>query len=147
MAIEARRHLFTIAEREKIAFDLEERGILHIYDDRASFESAERVNTLLRLGGLDRRAVTPEELRKIEPALHGQYYGGFFTESDATGDIHKFTRGLAEACKRRGATFVHEADVFDIQPTGASFMVAWGSPAGELGSVVKKTQGRLPSGR
>ena len=28
-------------------------------------------------------------------------YGGFFTPSDSTGDIHKFTRGLAAACASR----------------------------------------------
>ena len=36
-------------------------------------------------------------MRGIEPTLAGDYYGGFFTESDATGDIHKFTMGLAAA--------------------------------------------------
>lgn len=137
MAIEARRHLFAIAEREKISFDLEKRGILHIYDDRSSFEAAERVNTLLRLGGLDRRAVTLEELRKIEPTLQGQYYGGFFTESDSTGDIHKFTRGLAEACKRRGVAFRHEADVLDVKATGDTFQVTWNSS--EAGASTQKT--------
>ena len=40
--------------------------------------------------------MTPDEIRRIEPALKGTYYGGFFTPSDATGDIHKFTRGLAD---------------------------------------------------
>ncbi|RTE91368.1 D-amino acid dehydrogenase [Bradyrhizobium sp. LVM 105] len=137
MAIEARRHLFAIAERESISFDLEKRGILHIYDDRSSFEAAERVNTLLRLGGLDRRAVTPEELRTIEPTLHGQYYGGFFTESDSTGDIHKFTRGLAEACKRRGATFRQEADVVGIDALGGTVRVTWNSC--DVGTNAKKT--------
>lgn len=43
--------------------------------------------------------MTPEEMRAIEPTLAGNYYGGFFTESDATGDIHKFTHGLAQAAE------------------------------------------------
>jgi D-amino-acid dehydrogenase len=130
MAIDARRHLFAIAERENISFDLERRGILHIYNDRASYEAAERVNTLLRIGGLDRRPVSLEEIRKIEPTLHGEYYGGFFTESDSTGDIHKFTRGLADACKRRGAIFNHEADVRRIEAAGNRFHLTWSSPEG-----------------
>ena len=33
----------------------------------------------------------------IEPAIRGKFIGGFFTESDFTGDIHKFTTGLAQA--------------------------------------------------
>ena len=114
LAIEARKYLFSIAQRENIAFDLERRGILHVYHDKAGFDAGLRVNTLLQQGGLDRRPVTADEIRTLEPALQTSCYGGFFTPSDATGDIHKFTRGLAEACIRRGASFVHEADVDTI---------------------------------
>ena len=64
---------------------------------------------------LDRRPVTPDEMRTIEPAVQGKYYGGFFTESDATGDIHKFTRGLAAACERRGARLLCEAEVTGLR--------------------------------
>ncbi len=125
LAIEARKHLFEIAAREGIEFDLERRGILHIYHDKKGFESGLRVNALLQEGGLDRRPVTAEEIRNIEPTLRKEYYGGFFTPSDATGDIHKFTRGLAEACKRRGATFVHEANIDSIAPAGAGYVIGW----------------------
>jgi len=125
LAIEARRHLFAIAERENIAFDLERRGILHIYHDRKGFDAGMRVNALLQQGGLDRRPVTPDEIRAIEPTLQSPCYGGFFTPSDATGDIHKFTRGLAEACIRRGASFVHDADVSAITRIDGGFQVSW----------------------
>ena len=99
LAIAARKQLFALAARENIAFDHETRGILHIYRDRDGFERGMRVNALLTEGGLDRRPVTPEEIRAIEPALAGRYHGGFFTPSDSTGDIHKFVRGLG-ACLR-----------------------------------------------
>ena len=79
LAIEARRYLFEIADREGINFDLERRGILHFYRDKPSFEKAAKVNVLLNRGGLERRAVTVEEIRQIEPTLKGSYYGGFFT--------------------------------------------------------------------
>jgi D-amino-acid dehydrogenase len=125
LAIEARRHLFAMAEREGISFDLERRGILHIYHDKSAFDAGARVNALLQEGGLDRRAVSPSEIREIEPTLRGTYHGGFFTPSDCTGDIHKFTRGLAEACTRRGATFVHDAEVNRIDPDGSKFNVRW----------------------
>ncbi len=115
MAIEARRHLFDMAEAEGIDFDLERRGILHIYHDADSFKAAHRANALLQAGGLDRYAVTAGEARAIEPAMQTGCHGGFYTPSDATGDIHKFTRGLAQACERRGVTFVHDADIDNIQ--------------------------------
>jgi D-amino-acid dehydrogenase len=105
LAITAREHLFRIAHDEKIDFDLKQLGILHVYHDGPSFEKAAKANQLLREGGLERFAVTPEEIGKIEPALQGDFFGGFFTPSDATGDIHKFTIGLAAAAERDGATF------------------------------------------
>jgi len=111
LALEARRQLFAVAEKEGIAFDLEKRGILHVYRDRAGFAHASNVNELLTAGGLDRRAVTPAEIATIEPSLNGDFYGGFFTPSDSTGDIHKFTTALAVACERRGARFVCDATV------------------------------------
>ena len=103
LAIEARKYLFGIAEREGINFDCEKRGILHIYRNAASFADAARTNELVRAGGLDRFQVTPEEMRRIDPTLSGDYCGGYYTPSDATGDICKFTRGLAAACERKGA--------------------------------------------
>ncbi len=138
LAIEARKYLFSIAEQEGIDFDLERRGILHIYRDKAGFDAAARVNGLLREGGLDRRAVTPEEMRQIEPTLHGSYYGGFFTPSDSTGDIHKYTRGLAEACMRRGARFLFEAEVTALRHGQDGIAIAW-RPAkdGETGEVLR----------
>jgi D-amino-acid dehydrogenase len=111
MAIAAREHLFSIAARENIQFDHERRGILHFYATRQEFDAAMKVNALLREGGLDRRSVTPEEIRAIEPTLQGNFYGGFFTESDSTGDIHKFTRGLAGACERLGVEFRYDTTV------------------------------------
>lgn len=102
LAIAARQFLFSWAETEAIDFDHVRRGILHIYRDREGFEHARRVSGLLAKGGLERRAVTPDEMRAIEPTLAGTYHGGWFTESDSTGDIHKFTTGLAHAVERRG---------------------------------------------
>jgi D-amino-acid dehydrogenase len=122
LAIAARDHLFSIAEREKIDFDHVRRGILHIYWDRPSFDHASKVNSMLMEGGLERRPVTPSEMLSIEPALHGNFYGGFFTPSDSTGDIHKFTTGLAKACERRGGTFIFDADVDRIE-RGEKFQI------------------------
>jgi len=131
LAIEARRYLFAMAERENISFDLERRGILHIYHDKASFDAGLKVNALLQQGGLERHPVTPEEIRSLEPTLPKSYYGGFFTPSDATGDIHKFTRGLAAACIRRGAAFIYDADIEAVAPAdGGGFRIGWRSESG-----------------
>jgi D-amino-acid dehydrogenase len=123
LAIEARRHLYAMAEEEGIDFDLERRGILHIYHDAASFETARRANALLQAGGLERYAVSSDEARSIEPALQTACHGGFYTPSDATGDIHKFTSGLARACERRGVRFVQDADIRGIAHEGGAYLL------------------------
>jgi D-amino-acid dehydrogenase len=102
LAIAARDHLQQMAAEEGIKFDRETRGILHVYKSQTGFEHAARVTEILNRAGLPRREVSPSEIRAIEPALKGDFYGGFFTESDFTGDIHKFTNGLAAACWRLG---------------------------------------------
>lgn len=111
LAIAARAVLFEMAEREGIDFDLERRGILHFYDRQKDLVHGRKVNALLREGGLDRREVSVDEIREIEPALQGKLVGGFVTPSDSSGDIHKFTMGLAQACARRGAVLRYGAAV------------------------------------
>ena len=118
LAIAARAHLFAWAQEEGIDFDLKKQGILHIYRSKASFDHAARVTELLARGGLARRAVTPQEMRAIEPTLAGQYHGGFFTESDSTGDIHKFTVGLAAAAQRLGVQVRFDSQVQRLQSDG-----------------------------
>ncbi|MDR2298395.1 MAG: D-amino acid dehydrogenase [Comamonas sp.] len=118
LAIAAREHLFTWAEREGIDFDLKKQGILHIYRDQAGFEHAGKVSQLLAKGGLERRAVTPDEMHAIEPTLSGKFYGGYFTESDSTGDIHKFTSGLAAACERLGVQCRYGQEIVAVDSDG-----------------------------
>lgn len=126
LAIEARDLLLGMARDEDIAFDCEERGILHFYHGKAEFEAAARVSALLARGGLERRAVTPEEIRAIEPSLNGTFYGGFYTRSDFTGDIHKFTSGLARACERRGVTMRLSSEVSSIRrDAGGDVRIGW----------------------
>jgi len=130
LAMAAREHLFGWAEKEHIEFDHETRGILHVYADKKGFDHATRVNKLLAKGGLERESVGMDEMRRIEPALVGDFYGGYFTPSDSTGDIHKYTRGLAKACKRMGARFEFDARVETLQHTGCGVDVSFTSGDG-----------------
>ena len=123
LAIAAREHLFGWAEQEGIDFDARQEGILHIYRDKAGFDHAAKVSQLLAQGGLERRAVTPTEMRSIEPTLNGEYYGGFFTASDSTGDIHKFTTGLALAVQSLGGTIRYGHEIAQVQSDGIRAIV------------------------
>lgn len=129
LAVAARRHLLGWAAAEGIEFDLKQRGILHIYRDKKGFDHAGGVSRLLAEGGLQRRAVTPAEMRAIEPTLAGTYYGGYFTESDATGDIHKFTHGMAAAAERLGVRCLYGQDVAALHSDGATATVTTGRGA------------------
>ncbi|MYM66794.1 D-amino acid dehydrogenase [Pseudoduganella sp. FT55W] len=131
MAVAAREHLFAWADEERIEFDLKRQGILHLHRDRQEFEHAVAVSKLLERGGVPRRAVTPDEMRAIEPALQGQYYGGHYTESDSSGDIHKFTTGLAQAAQRLGAQLRFNQEVVQLSASddGVSITVLQGDSA------------------
>ncbi|MYZ53261.1 D-amino acid dehydrogenase [Malikia spinosa] len=130
LAVAAREHLFAWAEAEGVNFDLKQEGILHIYRDKAGFDHAGEVSKLLAAGGLSRRAVTPAEMRAIEPTLAGNYYGGYFTESDSTGDIHLFTNGLAAAAERLGVKLLFGQQVRSLHSDGQTALVKVADEAG-----------------
>lgn len=115
MALLARQRLFAIAEQEGIDFDLEKRGILHFYHNEQDYAVAKQVNKLLQSGGLERHAVTAAEMKNIEPSLTGEYYAGFYCPGDATGDIHKFTTGLAKATEKYGVKYLFGMEVVDVE--------------------------------
>lgn len=105
MAIAARDGLREMAQTAGVDFDLLPAGILHFYGNQHDMDHAREVTGLLAQGGLERQELTPEEVRARCPELNGDLVGGFWTESDMTGDIHKFTKGLADWLKSRGVRF------------------------------------------
>jgi len=125
MAIAAREILKSTARKEGFDFDIEERGILHIYNNKKDYDHATDVNALLAEGGLDREAVTPDDIKKMEPAITGDFYGGYYTASDATGDIHLYSRGLSEACRKKGVVFHFNSTVTGIDHDDRGPVVSW----------------------
>lgn len=111
LAVAARARMREIGEREGIAFDREDRGILHFYATRAGLDHARHVSELLAQGGVERQELDADGIRRIEPALKGDFVGGFHTPGDSSGDIHLFTTGLAAACARMGVRFEMQTDV------------------------------------
>ncbi len=140
MAVAARQHLFSWGQEEGIDFDLKKQGILHIYRDKSGFDHAGRVSQMLAKGGLPRQAVTPQEMKAIEPTLAGNYYGGYFTESDSTGDIHKFAHGLAAAAERLGVRTLYGQDVKSVQSNGQKAVITVAQQEGAPSSVPDSVQ-------
>ena len=125
MALAARQNLMAFADEAGINFDCEKRGIMHIYASQKEFDHAHKVTAIYAKAGLTRSQLNAEEVLEVEPRLKKPLIGGYFTESDFTGDIHKFTTQLAEAAQEKGVKFVMEADVTNFEHDGQKPVVHW----------------------
>ena len=114
LAVAARTGLTEMAQTAGIDFDFSPAGILHFYKTQKDFDHARRVNGLLAQGGLTRTELSADEVMVKEPTLRGDILGGFWTESDSTGDIHKFTTGMANWLAKQGVTFALGHAVTDV---------------------------------
>ena len=133
MAVRSRDFMTEMAEKASIEFHRVNQGILHFYQDEAEFEHAHNVTKLLKKGGLERRRLSAEEVVEIEPHIKSKIIGGYYTESDFTGDIHKFSTGLAKACEKAGVIFHWNHEVTDIIPqNGNPVIKAKADDEGEL---------------
>ncbi|RPH09436.1 MAG: FAD-dependent oxidoreductase [Alphaproteobacteria bacterium TMED194] len=95
MAIDSVNLYAQIAKKEKIKFDLYDKGILHFYFNKKQTEHALEVNKLYNQAGLNRVRITHDELYTLEPSLMGRKFDSvFFTKSDKSGDIHSFCNNL-----------------------------------------------------
>ena len=120
MALAAREPLLEWAKETGTEFDPEMRGILHIYRTKAEYDHATEVNGFLKKAGLERQAMTTAEMKAMEPALSGNYHGGYYTESDFTGDIHKYTMGLAKAFEKNGGKMMMQTEVSSVTADGSN---------------------------
>ncbi|HET8597234.1 MAG TPA: D-amino acid dehydrogenase [Castellaniella sp.] len=110
-----------------IEYDHLERGILAFYRDPRELEHARASAALMRELGVDRRIVDPDEVLRIEPALAGArdpIVGGDFTADDESGDVHLFTRALAEHARQAGVVFRFNTRVNRLVPAGGRVSVA-----------------------
>ena len=123
MAIAARSGLTEMAQIAGVDFDLSPAGILHFYSKQADLDHAREVTALLREGGLQREELTPAEVKDHCPQLQGKVLGGFWTQSDMTGDIHKFTTGVAGWLARQGVTFRMGQEVKHLERDGTAIRV------------------------
>ncbi|MEM1287549.1 MAG: D-amino acid dehydrogenase [Pseudomonadota bacterium] len=114
ISVMARDNLLAWAQDENIDFDRVDRGILHVYHSKKATEHARYVGKLLASGGLERDEVSPDDVASIEPTLTQPLEGAFYTPSDMSGDIHKFTRGLANAAERHGVRFFQDVEVTKV---------------------------------
>ena len=115
MAINSRDEFKRILNKENIELDLEEKGIMHLCECNASLKHGREINKWLLEAGLDRKEISKDEMLSIEPTLNlKNFIGGFYTKSDMSGDIHKFTKLLADACEKKGVKFFYETEIVKV---------------------------------
>ncbi|NDV02736.1 D-amino acid dehydrogenase [Pseudoroseicyclus tamaricis] len=136
LAIAARAGLAEMAAAAGMDFSFSRAGILHFYEREADLDHARRVTGLLAAGGLEREELTPAEVRAKAPELEGDIVGGFWTESDSTGDIHRFTCGLADWLAAQGVTFRYGAEISSARAGEAGVTVTAGDVSRYDGVVV-----------
>ena len=104
----SRQTLAAVRAETGIAYDSETRGILHFYTDESEFEQSLPAAKLMRELGCPRETISADTVVRIEPALasvRNKIVGGDYTATDESGDVHKFTTGLADKCREAGVQF------------------------------------------
>ena len=134
MAVASRDFMTQMAEEAGIEFNRVNQGILHFYDDEAEFAHAHYVTKMLSKGGVSRQRLTPDEVHAIEPSIKSDIIGGYYTDSDFTGDIHKFATGLAKACERLGVRFFWNHEVQRLNPNKGEPIIESRTDDGEIGT-------------
>ncbi|KIF83325.1 D-amino acid dehydrogenase [Noviherbaspirillum autotrophicum] len=125
----SRQVLQTVRAETGIQYDHLTRGILHFYTDPRDFEASLPAAKLMRELGCPRQSIGADEVVRIEPALakiRDKIVGGDYTATDESGDIYKFTTGLAHKAQQAGAQFRFNTSITRLltQGTGATATVS-----------------------
>lgn len=118
----SRKTLQALRAETGIAYDSLTKGILHFYTDQKEFDISLPAAKLMRDLGCPRHSIGADEVIKIEPALAGirdKIVGGDFTQTDESGDVYKFTDGLAKKCAEAGVDFQFNTTVTRLITEGS----------------------------
>jgi D-amino-acid dehydrogenase len=118
LALFSRQQLQELRRETGIQYEMQTRGILHLYEERREFEHARAEAHELVSRGYPLSLLSPEECLSIEPALRHSYrrfVGAAHAPSDESGDAQMFTQRLAHECRARGVNFRFNMDVQRIE--------------------------------
>lgn len=124
----SRQTLQAVRAETGVDYDCLTRGILHFYTDKKDFEESLPAAKLMRDLGCQRDSIGADEVVRIEPALmriRDKIVGGDFTATDESGDIYKFTTGLARKAEEAGVNFEFNTQITRLltEGTGAAAQV------------------------
>jgi D-amino-acid dehydrogenase len=118
----SRQTLQSVRAETGINYDYLTRGILHFYTNQKDFEDSLPAAKLMRDFGCPRNTISAEEVVRIEPALatiRDKIVGGDYTATDESGDVYKFTTGLAAKAAEGGVQFRFNTTVTRLLTEGS----------------------------
>lgn len=104
----SRASLQELRRETGIEYDALCKGILHFYTSAKEFDDAIEPARVMRELGCQREVIDARRAVELEPALAHiapRIAGATYTSADESGDVHKFTTGLAAHCAERGVVF------------------------------------------
>lgn len=118
----SRQTLQAVRAETGVEYDHLTQGILHFYTDKKEFDQSLPAAQLMRELGCPRESIGADEVVKIEPALariRDKIVGGDFTSTDESGDVYKFTSGLARKAAEGGVDFQYNTTVTRLITEGS----------------------------
>nr|PZN62567.1 MAG: amino acid dehydrogenase [Sphaerobacter thermophilus] len=104
----SQKELDKLAAEESIDYHQVQRGAFYLYREERELELGMAKMELLRSHGMEMELVSAEELAQHDPAFtsaKGIVAGAIRCTTDASGNCEKFTKTLAERCRKLGVEF------------------------------------------
>lgn len=105
LCLYSQERLHHVLEETHISYGGSRGGALYLYREREGLKRAAATAQVLRDGGVEVRAVTPDEAAAIDAVyepVRDRFAGALYAPGDESGDARLFTRNLAEVCRERG---------------------------------------------
>lgn len=121
LALYSRDVMAALRQATGIAFDAEDRGILHVYRSARALDRAAATAERFRALGLKTEALNAEACVRVEPALASvrqNLAGGIYSPDDLSGDAHAFTQALAAKAAEAGAEFRLDTKILRLAHMG-----------------------------
>jgi D-amino-acid dehydrogenase len=119
----SRTSLQELRRETGIEYDQLSKGILHYYTSEKEFKGALEPARIMRELGCERNVVDVAEVLRLEPAMAHiapRLAGATYTSADESGDVHKFTTGLARLCEARGVKFRYGVRIQKLRVAGGA---------------------------
>ncbi|GAA4324194.1 D-amino acid dehydrogenase [Pigmentiphaga soli] len=119
----SRNSLQELRRETGIEYDHLEKGILHFYTSAKEFDAALEPARVMRELGCEREVIDARRAVELEPAMAHiapQLAGATYTSADESGDVHKFTTGLAALCEARGVKFRYGVRIQKLRVAGGA---------------------------